>query len=74
MLPPFTAPFGRGLERTVGLVEDLLDPIVYLAGLDTELFGEVRDGLLADEMPPNGLGLLIRREVSAPPSHGTRLR
>ena len=48
---------GRGLERSVGLVEDLLDPIVYLAGLDTELIGEVRDGLLPAEIPPNELGL-----------------
>jgi hypothetical protein len=64
----------RRLERSLGLVKDLLDPIVDLAGLDTELIGEVRDGLPAAQMSPNDLGLLIRREVPARRVHGTYLR
>src|SRR5580700_4103525 len=64
----------RGLEGSRGLVEDLLDPVVNLAGLETELIGEVRDGFFADEMTPNDLGLLVGREMSSCLVHGTCLR
>ena len=61
-------------ERFLGLVEDELDPIVDLAGLEAELIGEVGDRLLAAEMASDDLGFLVWSEVSAGLAHGMCLR
>src|SRR5258708_40135358 len=53
------------LERFLCLVEDELDPIVDLAGLEAELIGEVGNELLAAEMASDDLGFLVWSEVSA---------
>jgi hypothetical protein len=46
------------LERSLGLFEDLLDPVVDLAWLGTKLIREVRHRFLATEMPPDDLCFL----------------
>ena len=46
------------LERPVGLVEKLLDPVVDLAWLEAKLVGEIRDGFLAIQVSPDNVGLL----------------
>ena len=35
----------------MAVLEELLEPVVELVGIDVELIAEVRDGDLVDEMP-----------------------
>lgn len=67
-------PISGVLEFASGLIEDLLDPVVDLAGLQADLIGEVGDGLLAAEMATDDLSLLLGGEVSTQRVYGTGLR
>jgi hypothetical protein len=62
------------LQSLLGLVENLPDPVVNLAGLGAELFGKVRDGFLVAEVPADDLRFLCWREVLMSLTHGNRLR
>ena len=53
----------RPLESLVGLVENPFDPVMDLAGLDSQFIGQVADSLLAAQVPPHHLCLLVGAKV-----------
>ena len=52
------AAIGKG---EVAVLEELLEPVVELVGIDVELIAQVRDGDLVDEVPFENGDLLARR-------------
>ena len=51
------------LEGGRAVLEELLLPAVEDRGLQAQFIAEVRDGLLLQQMPPEGGDFLFRREV-----------
>jgi hypothetical protein len=46
-------------EGTLGLVQEPFDPEVDLAELNARFVGQVRDGFLANQAPPDDSGLFL---------------
>jgi hypothetical protein len=67
-------PPSGAVQRTLGLVEHLLDPGVNLAWLEAELIGEIGNRFLTAEVAANDLSLLRHGEMPTGASHGTYLR
>jgi hypothetical protein len=53
-----------------GLVQDLLDAGVELAGVDAQLIRQIGNGFFARQVPADNLGFLQWTEVAARARHG----